>query len=44
MNSEEVRNILQDIYDRIKSAENTAGDKGTNWQVDERSDDLEGQY
>ena len=44
LNSEQVRNILQKIYDRINSAENTAGDKGTNWQIDDRSDDLESEY
>ena len=44
LNSEQVRNILQKIYDRINSAENAVGDKGTNWQIDERSDDLESEY
>ena len=44
LNSEQVRNILQKIYDRINSTENAVGDKGTNWQIDERSDDLESEY
>ena len=44
LSNEQVRNILQKIYDRINSAENAAGDKGTNWQIDDRSDDLEGEY
>lgn len=44
MDTEKIRNILQDIYDTIKSLEIAQVDKSTNWQIDDKADDLESEY
>ena len=44
MNTEQIKNILRNIFEEIKLLDKAQIDKNTNWQIDDKVEDLESEY